>query len=93
MSKAKVDAYKEQKAHRKEEIAKAKKAQKMNKTIAIAVAVVVIGGLAAALGVTGWNQIANYRDSRPDYNRTEMVVSDYSGILTQDTVAQETEAE
>ena len=40
-----------------------------------AVAVVI------AVGVTGVNQFKAYQASRPDYNRTQMVVSDMAGVL------------
>lgn len=82
MSKEKVNEYKDRKANRKAEIAKAKREKQRNKIIGIAVLVIVIGGLAGALGLTGWNQYVNYRDSRPSYERTEMVVSDYTDILS-----------
>lgn len=90
MSKEKVDAYKAQKANRKENIAKAKAKQKRDKWIGTALAVVIVAGLAFALGLTGWNEYQSYQNSRPDYAREEMVVSDLTGIL--DTV-EETTAE
>lgn len=86
MSKEKVDAYKARKANRKEEIAKAKAKQKRDKVIGTALAVAVVAGLVFALGLTGWNEYQSYLDSRPDYTRTEMVVSDMTNILSETTV-------
>ena len=47
-----------------------------------------------ALGVTVFNQYRAYQASRPDYNRTEMVVNDMAGVLEEETEAEsETAAE
>ena len=47
-----------------------------------------------ALGVTVVNQYRAYQASRPDYNRTEMVVNDMAGVLEEETEAEsETAAE
>lgn len=83
MSKEKVDAYKARKANRKEEIAKEKARKKREKWIGTGLAVVIVAGLIFALGLTGWNEYKSYQDSRPNYERSEMVVSDLTGILSE----------
>ncbi len=47
--------------------------------IVFAVAVVV------AIGITGVNQFRAYLASRPDYSRTEMVVTDMAGVLQEES--------
>ncbi len=85
MSKEKVDAYKERKANRKEELEKEKKRKKRNRNIALAVVIVFCLGLVGALGLTGWNIYQDYLNSRPDYAREELILTDYAGMLDEDT--------
>jgi len=88
MSQQKVDAYKARKANRKEEIEKANRKRKLNKLTGRLIAAVCGLGLVVALGVTGWNQYQAYQASKPHYERTEMIVSDLAGVLTQDDTAE-----
>jgi len=88
MSQQKVDAYKAKKANRKEEIEKANRKRKAQKFTGRLIAAVCGLGLVVALGVTGWNQYQAYQASKPHYERTEMVVSDLAGVLTEDTTTE-----
>ncbi len=54
--------------------------------------VVFVLAVVVALGVTVVNQYRIYQASRPDYNRTEMVVNDMAGVLEEETES-ETAAE
>ncbi|MBO5147232.1 MAG: endonuclease MutS2, partial [Clostridia bacterium] len=63
----------------REEIAKEKARKKREKWIGTGLAVVIVAGLIFALGLTGWNEYKSYQDSRPNYECSEMVVSDLTG--------------
>jgi len=82
MSQEKVNKYKEEKANRKELIAKKKKQQARNKVIAIVVAVVLAVGAVGAIGLTIRNEYKAYIDSLPSYSSTSYVVSDDAGVLS-----------
>ena len=43
--------------------------------------IVFVVAVVVAICITGVNQFRAYQASRPDYNRTEMVVSDMAGVL------------
>ncbi|WP_434310697.1 hypothetical protein [Hominifimenecus sp. rT4P-3] len=85
MSKEKVDSYKANKHNRKQEKEQERLKEKRELFLwklgglVFAIAVVV------AVVMTGVNQYKAYQASRPDYNRTQMVVSDMAGVLTEDT--------
>ena len=82
MSQEKVNKYKEEKANRKETIAKKKRQQARNKMIAIAVAVVLAVGAVGAIGLTIRNEYKAYINSLPSYSSTSFVVSDDAGVLS-----------
>lgn len=82
MSQEKVNKYKEEKANRKELIAKQKRQQARNKMIAIAVAVVLAVGAVGAIGLTIRNEYKAYIDSLPSYSSTSFIVSDDAGMLS-----------
>lgn len=82
MSQEKVNKYKEEKANRKELIAKQKRQQARNKMIAIAVAVVLAVGAVGAIGLTIRNEYKAYIDSLPTYSSTSFIVSDDAGVLS-----------
>lgn len=82
MSVEKVNKYKEEKANRKEILAKQKKAEKRNKTIAAVAAAVVVLAIVGAIGVTIRNQYVVYQNTRPNYDATAMLVTDMTGILS-----------
>ena len=86
MSKEKVERYKQEKANRKEILAREKKRKFWGKVAAWAALAVVIIGIGAAIGFSAHNSYKKYLASLPDYNRTSLVISDFSGIT-------ETEAE
>ncbi len=90
MSQEKVDRYKEQKANRKEIIEKEKRRKKLGRVGMWAALVVVVAGLAASIGISARNSHQRYLDSLPDYNRTSVVISDYTGVTATeaDTVEQ-----
>lgn len=82
MSQEKVNKYKEQKANRKELIAKQKRQQARNKVIAIVVAVVLAVSAVGAIGLTIRNEYNAYLDSLPSYSSTSFIVSDDAGVLS-----------
>lgn len=84
MSQEKVQRYKEQKANRRELLAKEKKKKMYMKITAWVVALVVVAGIAVAIGVTIRNEQKAYEASRPNYAREEMILADMAGILTED---------
>ena len=82
MSQEKVNKYKEEKANRKEAIAKQKRQQARNKAIAIVVAVVLAVSAVGAIGLTIRNEYKAYINSLPSYSSTSFVVSDDAGVLS-----------
>ena len=82
MSQEKVNRYKEEKANRKELIAKKKKQQARNKMIAIVVTVVLAVGAVGAIGLTIRNEYNAYIDSLPSYSSTSFIVSDDAGVMS-----------
>lgn len=94
MSQEKVNKYKEQKANRKEILAKEKKAKKLSKIAWISAAVIIVVGIVAALGIEihRW-YVKDYLPSLPTYSAETLVISDLAGILEEETEAEETEAE
>lgn len=82
MSQEKVNKYKEEKANRKEAIAKQKRQQARNKVIAIVVAVVLAVSAVGAIGLTIRNEYKAYINSLPSYSSTSFVVSDDAGVLS-----------
>ncbi len=82
MSQEKVNKYKEEKANRKELIAKQKRQKARNKMIAIAVAVVLAVGAVGAIGLTIRNEYKAYINSLPSYSSTSFIVSDDAGVLS-----------
>ncbi len=94
MSVEKVNKYKEEKANRKETLAKQKKKAKAVKAGLITGGVVIVALLAAAIGLTIRNERIAYLNSRPDYNTTAMILGDLSGVLaTEAETEASTEAE
>ena len=82
MSQEKVNKYKEEKANRKEMIARQKRQKARNKAIAIAVAAVLAVGAVGAIGLTIRNEYKAYINSLPSYSSTSYVVSDDAGVLS-----------
>lgn len=82
MSQEKVNKYKQEKANRKETIAKQKRQQARNKMIAIVVAAVLAVGAVGAIGLTIRNEYKAYINSLPSYSSTSFVVSDDAGVLS-----------
>lgn len=87
MSQEKVERYKQEKAHRKENVEKERRKKKAGKFLTWAVILAVCGGIGGAIGVTFYNDYQAKLAARPNYAREEMVVSDLTGVLA------ETEAE
>ncbi len=100
MSQEKVNKYKEQKANRKEILAKEKRAKKLSKIAWLSAFVIVVVGIVAVLGmeIHRWYN-DEYLPSLPTYKAETLVVSDLAGILEEETEAdtkaeeKETEAE
>lgn len=88
MSIEKVDAYKNEKANRKQTLAKEKSKKKRDKIIGTTLAVVFVAIIAGAIILTFVNEFKSYQESRPNYNRTEMVVPDYTGITSESSAAE-----
>ena len=88
MSIEKVDAYKNEKANRKQTLAKEKSKKKRDKIIGTTLAVAFVAIIAGAIILTFVNEFKSYQKSRPNYNRTEMVVPDYTGITSESSAAE-----
>ena len=88
MSIEKVDAYKNEKANRKQTLAKEKSKKKRDKIIGTTLAVAFVAIIAGAIILTFVNEFKSYQESRPNYNRTEMVVPDYTGITPESSAAE-----
>jgi cytoskeletal protein RodZ len=93
MSVEKVNKYKEEKANRKETLAKEKKARKRNKAIITLVAAIVVLAIVGAIGLTVRNQYVVYLNTRPNYDTTSMLVSDLAGVQGLDTEEAEASVE
>lgn len=93
MSQEKVNRYKEQKANRKELIAKEKRKKARMKFITIAVAVVVLVGAVGAIGLTIRNEYNAYINSLPSYSTTSFVLSDEAGVLSTEDAEDAKDAE
>ena len=94
MSQEKVEKYKQEKVHRKENVEKAKRKKKREKLIAWIVAIVLCAGIGAAVGVTLYNEYQAQLAARPNYERDEMILSDLTGVLEEsEEAAEETAAE
>ncbi|MGN0298202.1 MAG: hypothetical protein ACI4C1_03285 [Lachnospiraceae bacterium] len=90
MSQAKVDQYKEYKKNRKEILAKQKKRQQINRILSWAAAIVILGGLGGAVGVSIYNSYQAKLAALPDYtSSTSFIVSDWSGIQDADNMVSE----
>lgn len=87
MSQEKVEKYKQEKAHRKENVLKEKRKKKAGRLLGWLIVLALCGGIGSAIGVTFYNQHQARLAARPNYAREDMVVSDLTGVL------QETEAE
>lgn len=82
MSQEKVDKYKEQKANRKELLAKEKRHKKLVKTAWIAGFILVIAGIGTAIGIEAHMWYVNkYLPSKPNYTSESLVISDLAGVL------------
>lgn len=85
MSQEKVEKYKQEKAHRKEIILKERRKKKATKFAVRLAVVLVCAGICGAVGLTFYNEYQADLAARPDYTRDEMVVSDLTGILDEDS--------
>ncbi len=94
MSQEKVNKYKEQKANRKEILAKEKRNKKLSKIAWISAAVIIVVGIVTALGIEihRWYN-DEYLPSLPTYSAETLVISDLAGVLEEETEAEETKAE
>ncbi|MBP3701915.1 MAG: hypothetical protein J6I64_08490 [Lachnospiraceae bacterium] len=88
MSVEKVNKYKEEKANRKEILEQQKKKAKQAKIALIAGAVVIVGLIVGAIGITARNEYKAYLNAQPDYNATQMLVGDLAGVLVDETEAE-----
>ena len=88
MSIEKVDAYNNEKANRKQTLAKEKSKKKRDRIIGTTLAVAFVAIIAGAIILTFVNEFKSYQENRPNYNRTEMVVPDYTGITSESSAAE-----
>ncbi len=88
MSQQKVENYKKQKANRREQVAKERAQRKMYKGLAIAIAVLIVGGISAAIGLTAYNEYKLYQENLPNYTaENALLVDDLAGVLEEETTA------
>lgn len=88
MSIEKVDAYKNEKANRKQTLAKEKSRRRETRSLEPLLPVAFVAIIAGAIILTFVNEFKSYQESRPNYNRTEMVVPDYTGITSESSAAE-----
>jgi hypothetical protein len=82
MSREKVEKYKEQKVRRKELLEKEKKKKKMVKAAWILTAVLAVGLVSGAIGLTIYNQYKEHQKNLPNYTASDtMIVEDLAGML------------
>jgi len=96
MSQEKVDAYKEKKANRKQEVEKTRKARVRNKVIIRVVEIVAGAALLTALVITGINMVKAYKAKQPVYDPEEYVLADYVGVTdeaSEDVIIEDAEEE
>ena len=91
MSQKKVDAYKAEKAKRKETVESNKKKQKIRSLGAKIAGLVIAAGIVVALVITGINTYKSYQNSKPAYDVSEFAVQDYTGMLNATEAEQATE--
>lgn len=75
MSQKKVDEYKKYKAHRKEILAKEKRAKKRNKVLGIIATVLIIGGFGY------WGYYTYKVETAPDVTFAELTAQDEYGFI------------
>ena len=80
MSQKKVDAYKAEKAKRKETVESNKKKQKARSVSAKIAGLVVAALIVVALVFTGINVYKSHQNSLPVYDITNYSVNDYAGV-------------
>ena len=81
MSVEKMNYYKEQKSHRKQNLAKEKRRKKAAHAAWVGGGIVVAAALIAAVGLTGYNEYQARQAAKPDYSVDSLVLQDYAGIL------------
>lgn len=84
MSQEKVNKYKEYKAHKKEILAKEKKKKFLTKIALYIAGIVIVGGIAVAIGITVRNEYRAYLASKPNYDASSLVISDMAGVLEEE---------
>ena len=89
MSKEKVERYKQEKANRKAILAREKKKKFWTKVACIVVAIAIVVGIGVAIGYSAHNSYKKYLASLPDYNRTSLVISDFTGINSTDSTEEQ----
>lgn len=93
MSQQKVDKYKQEKANRRENLKKEKKKKMWTKIGLCVVAILIVGGVGAGIGYTGYNQYKSYKASQPNYSSDSKVIADYAGILETEEATTEASTE
>ncbi|MBO4288535.1 MAG: hypothetical protein J5865_00350 [Lachnospiraceae bacterium] len=84
MSQKKVDAYKAEKAKRKETIENQKKKDKI-RSMSTKIALLAVAALiVVALVFTGINAYKSHKNSLPTYDVSNYSINDYAGLLSED---------
>ncbi len=91
MSVEKMNYYKEQKTHRKENLAKEKRRKQARRAAWTILGVVVAVGLCGAIGLTGYNTYKAREAAKPDYSASSLVIGDAAGVLSTEEAAEEVE--
>jgi len=80
MSQLKVDAYKETKKTRKQDVAKQKKAKAFERVLGTVIAIVVAAALLVGVGITVYNLIDGSLHNTSGLTATSYILDDLSGI-------------
>ena len=93
MSVEKMNYYKEQKSHRKENLAKEKRRKQARRAAWTILGVVVAVGICGAIGLTGYNTYKAREAARPDYSSSTLVIGDAAGVLSTEEEADDLEVD
>ena len=91
MSVEKMNYYKEQKTHRKENLAKEKRRKQARRAAWTILGVVVAVGLCGAIGLTGYNTYKAREAAKPDYSASSLMIGDAAGVLSMEEEAEDLE--
>ena len=93
MSLEKMNYYKEQKAHRKENVAKEKRRKKTMRAAGYGISALVVIAICGAIGLTGYNAWKAQEAAKPDYSVTSQVIDDITGVTSMEEAEAAAESE